>query len=61
MNSDLGKASSFSLTQKNRHFTQTGYGGVSVFEILKRAIINIWLNFHLHRKNQYKASEKLFN
>ncbi len=28
MNSDLGKASSFSLTQKSRHFTQTGYGGV---------------------------------
>ncbi len=28
MNSDLGKASSFSLTQKSRHFPQTGYGGV---------------------------------
>jgi hypothetical protein len=29
MNSDFGKASSFLLTQKSRHFTQTGYGGVT--------------------------------
>lgn len=28
MNSDLGQASSFPLTQKSRPFTQTGYGGV---------------------------------
>jgi len=32
MNSDLGKASSFSLTQKSRPFTQTGYGGVEAVE-----------------------------
>lgn len=28
MNMDLGKASSFSLTQKSRPFTQTSYCGV---------------------------------
>ncbi len=27
----------------------------------KEQSINIWLNFHLHRKKQYEASESLFN
>jgi hypothetical protein len=31
MNVDFGKASSFSLSQKSRHFTQTSYGGVISF------------------------------
>jgi hypothetical protein len=35
MNSGLGKASSFSLTQKSRHFPQTGYGGVMLLAKLE--------------------------
>ncbi len=47
MNVDLGKASSFSLTQKSRHFTQTSYGGVMCLKIMRKLILLIpflWCN-----------------